>query len=95
VVITGCAHPGIARIVRAAQALFDAPVHLVLGGFHLGDYSTAQVKGIVEEFRALGVQRVSPMHCTGERAITTFAEAYGDDYIQGGAGQVFVIQAAR
>jgi 7,8-dihydropterin-6-yl-methyl-4-(beta-D-ribofuranosyl)aminobenzene 5'-phosphate synthase len=95
VVVTGCAHPGIVPIVREAKALFDAPVHLVLGGFHLGNHSTAQVEGILDEFRALGVARVSPMHCTGESAIATFAEAYGDDYIQGGAGQVFVIADAR
>jgi len=95
VVITGCAHPGIVRIVRAAKALFDAPVHLVLGGFHLGGHSAAQVEGILDEFRALGVARVSPMHCTGESAIAMFAEAYGDDYIQGGAGQVIVVEGAR
>ena len=95
VVITGCAHPGIVRIVREAQALFDAPVHLVLGGFHLGGHSAAQVEGILAEFRALDVARVSPMHCTGESAIAMFAETYGDDYTQGGAGQVIVVEGAH
>ncbi|MGZ5405078.1 MAG: MBL fold metallo-hydrolase, partial [Nocardioides sp.] len=35
VVITGCGHPEIERILAAAEMVVDAPVHAVLGGLHL------------------------------------------------------------
>ncbi len=94
VVITGCAHPGIVSIVEQAKALFDdSPVHLVIGGFHLGGMSASSIQAILDDLRELGVERVSPTHCTGEQAIEMFAEEYGDDYVEGGAGRVFVVEA--
>jgi len=35
VVVTGCGHPEIERILAAAERVVDAPVHAVLGGLHL------------------------------------------------------------
>lgn len=35
VVITGCGHPEIERILAAAEQVVDAPVHAVVGGLHL------------------------------------------------------------
>jgi 7,8-dihydropterin-6-yl-methyl-4-(beta-D-ribofuranosyl)aminobenzene 5'-phosphate synthase len=91
VVITGCAHPGIVRIVREARAIVDEDVALVLGGFHLMGTSASGVRGIISDLRQLGVRRASPTHCTGERAIAIFAENFGEDYEPGGAGRVFVV----
>jgi metal-dependent hydrolase (beta-lactamase superfamily II)/CubicO group peptidase (beta-lactamase class C family) len=91
VVMTGCAHPGIVNVVRHAKELFGDPVRLVVGGFHLLDASASDIKRIISEFRALGVQQVAPTHCTGEQAIAMFAEEYGDDHIPTGAGHVIVV----
>ncbi len=91
IVVTGCAHPGILDIVRMARSLVDDDVALVLGGFHLADTHPTSLDRIVEGFRDLGVQQVSPTHCTGELAMTKFAEEYGDGYLEGGAGRVLVL----
>jgi metal-dependent hydrolase (beta-lactamase superfamily II) len=91
VVVTGCAHPGILNIVRVVQSLVDDEIALVLGGFHLLDTQSTSLDRIVEGFRDFGVKQVSPTHCTGEPAIRKFAEEFGDDYIEGGAGRVFVV----
>ena len=91
VVVTGCAHPGIVQLTAQAKALFNDPVHLVLGGFHLGSKSDAEISAILSEFRRLGVEKVAPCHCTGERAISRFATEYGDDFIQAGVGRVVTI----
>jgi 7,8-dihydropterin-6-yl-methyl-4-(beta-D-ribofuranosyl)aminobenzene 5'-phosphate synthase len=88
VILTGCAHPGIVAIVEQARQLFDDKVRLVLGGFHLGDKSRAEIQRIIEDFRRLDVAQVAPSHCTGELAITMFAEAYGDQFIHAGVGSV-------
>jgi 7,8-dihydropterin-6-yl-methyl-4-(beta-D-ribofuranosyl)aminobenzene 5'-phosphate synthase len=92
VVITGCAHPGIVRIVEKAVELTGDSVHLVLGGFHLGDYSSAQISAILADFRRLGVQNVAPSHCTGDRAISMFAAEYGDHFLRTGAGSVLHLE---
>ena len=36
IVITGCAHPGIAEITATAKNLRNDKIRLILGGFHLG-----------------------------------------------------------
>ncbi len=91
VIITGCAHPGIISMVEQAKSILEDPIYLVLGGFHLGDQSKNTIQGIIEDFRRLGVQKVAPSHCTGDQAIALFHEAYGEDFIQSGAGQIFHI----
>ena len=51
VVVTGCAHPGVAEMVRRAREAATGEVTLVVGGFHLGGASERQVRGIIAEFR--------------------------------------------
>ena len=86
VVITGCAHPGVVNIVRRAKELVGGEVYLVLGGFHLGSVSAAEIATIVEDFQQLGVQKVAPCHCSGDVARRLFEEAYGEDFIPAGVG---------
>ena len=93
VVITGCAHPGIVAIVQQARDMFAGPVRLVMGGFHLGSKSEAEINTILADFRRLEVEQVAPCHCTGERALAMFAAEYGDDFIQSGAGSVIRLDA--
>jgi 7,8-dihydropterin-6-yl-methyl-4-(beta-D-ribofuranosyl)aminobenzene 5'-phosphate synthase len=92
VVVTGCAHPGVVKMVRRAKESAGGEVYLVMGGFHLGGTSQRRVKAVIADFRQLGVQRVAPCHCTGDRAIRVFAEEYGDDFIETGVGMVLDIR---
>jgi 7,8-dihydropterin-6-yl-methyl-4-(beta-D-ribofuranosyl)aminobenzene 5'-phosphate synthase len=91
VVITGCAHPGIVSMLEKTQELFAEPIILVMGGFHLGGKSRAEIDAILRDFRRLGVQKVAPCHCTGEPAISMFAAEYGEDFIQAGAGKKVIL----
>ena len=91
VVITGCAHPGIVKMVERSSEIVDGEIALVVGGFHLGNHNSGQIDSIIADFRSMGVKQVTPTHCTGEEQIAQIAEAYGEDYIPGGAGQVIVI----
>jgi 7,8-dihydropterin-6-yl-methyl-4-(beta-D-ribofuranosyl)aminobenzene 5'-phosphate synthase len=90
IVMTGCAHPGIVEIVRQAKRYGD--VYLVLGGFHLGDKSVQEVETIIAELKRLGVHKIAPCHCTGERAIQQFKAAFGADFISAGAGAIVLIE---
>jgi len=87
VVITGCAHPGIANVVRQAKEIGQDRVHLVLGGFHLGGATTSAIEGIIEIFLKLGIEKVAPCHCSGDRARKLFEKHFGHSYIPAGVGE--------
>jgi len=93
VVITGCAHPGIDTMIREVKRQYQGEIYLVLGGFHLGSASDAQVRAIIQEFRRLGVKYAAPCHCTGDRAIGLFRGAFGKDFLPVGVGAVIEIGA--
>jgi 7,8-dihydropterin-6-yl-methyl-4-(beta-D-ribofuranosyl)aminobenzene 5'-phosphate synthase len=86
VVITGCAHPGIVHITATARKQREQKVHLILGGFHLGSTSEAELSRIVEQLQALGVENVAPSHCSGDRAIRLFADTWKEDCLSSGCG---------
>jgi 7,8-dihydropterin-6-yl-methyl-4-(beta-D-ribofuranosyl)aminobenzene 5'-phosphate synthase len=86
VVMTGCAHQGIVFIVTEAKRQLKEDVYLVLGGFHLFQSNDAAIGAIIASFRDLGVKKVAPCHCSGNRTRQLFREAYGTDYIELGVG---------
>ncbi|MGD8958695.1 MAG: MBL fold metallo-hydrolase [Desulfobacteraceae bacterium] len=88
VLITGCAHPGIVKIVAAARAILGSNVYFVMGGFHLGGLGENQLAEIITGFKKLGVTSVGPCHCSGDTARGLFKNAYGRDYVTIGAGSV-------
>ncbi len=93
VVVTGCAHPGIVEIVRKSKAILPKDVHLVFGGFHLPQKSDVELRQIIRELRKLGVKKAGATHCTGDRAIQMFKQAYGPDFVQMGVGRTLKIEA--
>jgi 7,8-dihydropterin-6-yl-methyl-4-(beta-D-ribofuranosyl)aminobenzene 5'-phosphate synthase len=86
VVVTGCAHPGVDKMVRRAKESIGGDIALVMGGFHLGSASRGRIERIMADFRAMGVQRVAPCHCTGEGARRMFSEKFGDNCTLAGVG---------
>jgi 7,8-dihydropterin-6-yl-methyl-4-(beta-D-ribofuranosyl)aminobenzene 5'-phosphate synthase len=65
IVITGCAHPGIAAIVEKSVEIAGKDVLLVMGGFHLGGESPGAIKKITARFWDMGVEYAGPAHCSG------------------------------
>jgi len=88
VIITGCAHPGVANIIRVAKDVVpDDRVYLVTGGFHLAGASSAQIESVIQEFSQLPVENVAPCHCSGDETRRLFKERYGEGYIESGVGK--------
>jgi 7,8-dihydropterin-6-yl-methyl-4-(beta-D-ribofuranosyl)aminobenzene 5'-phosphate synthase len=86
VLVVGCSHPGIDKVVAAAAAI-NPRVHLIAGGFHLLVTSDADIQKIVADLRdTFRVQYVAPGHCTGEPAFTALKNAFGDRYLYAGLG---------
>jgi len=91
VVISGCAHPGIAAMVRHARSVLNKDVYFVFGGFHLMEKSKADVGAIIEQFQEAGVRKCGATHCTGEQQIEWFRQAYGKNFVEMGVGRVIRI----
>jgi 7,8-dihydropterin-6-yl-methyl-4-(beta-D-ribofuranosyl)aminobenzene 5'-phosphate synthase len=87
-VMTGCAHPGIVEIARAARAYLRKDIALLMGGFHLLGRAPEANRATIKALRRLGVRKVAPSHCTGDEAIGMFHAAWGDDFLAGGCGAV-------
>ena len=86
VVVVGCSHPGIDKIIESAISI-NPRVHLIVGGFHLVVASDADIEKTVtalhDRFR---VEYVAPGHCTGEPAFTALRKAFGEHYLYAGLG---------
>lgn len=92
VVITGCSHPGVMEIAKRAKDHLGREVYMICGGMHLLEMSETQVRDVIAELKSLGVQKTGPTHCTGEKAIGLFKEAYGNGFVEMGVGRVVQIK---
>ena len=91
IIITGCAHPGVDKIVRTSKEIIDDKILYVMGGFHLMQTPKAGVDKIISNFRDMGVKYVSATHCTGDNSINIFKNAYKENFISIGAGKILTL----
>ncbi len=86
-IVTGCAHPGILKIVEHVKNLFlQEKIYCVLGGFHLKDMPDNEITSVCNELKDLGVQRAGPAHCSGSDGARIFKDIFGKDFIQISSG---------
>ena len=78
VIVVGCSHPGIDKIVEAASAI-NPRIHLIVGGFHLVVANDADIAKIVMALHdTFKVGYVAPGHCTGEPAFVALKKSFGE-----------------
>ena len=95
VLVVGCSHPGIDKIVQAASTI-NPRIHLIAGGFHLVVASDPDIEKIVTALHdTLKVQYVAPGHCTGEPAFTALKRAFGDRYLYAGLGTTLALDTSQ
>ena len=86
VLVVGCSHPGIEKIVEAATAI-NPKIRLIAGGFHLvvaPDEIIAKAVAMLKD--TFKVESIAPGHCTGEPTFAALKQAYGDRYLYAGIG---------
>ncbi len=94
VIVTGCSHPGIIKIVEKAKTIINEDPYLVFGGFHLLRTSHSGIKSVIEQFKVLGVKKAGPTHCSGDETLKLFKTAFADDYEDMGVGRILTISKA-
>lgn len=100
VLITGCAHPGIVKMIKRAKEVSKSDVTVVMGGFHLKEtvlnpISRKEIETIISSFKDLGVKYVGPAHCSGDEAKKLFEEAYKEQYLDLGTGKLILAEKLR
>jgi len=65
--ITGCAHPGITRMLKTASEIVGGNCKplLLAGGFHLMDKCENDIDDVLHRLRQMGVEKLGPCHCSG------------------------------
>jgi len=93
VLVVGCSHPGIEKILEAARPL--APrVACVVGGLHLVLTPEAEVRRRVTALRDdWKVERMAPGHCTGEPGFAAILDTFGDRCVFAGLGEAVELEA--
>ena len=79
VVVFGCAHSGVVNTLDYISKLTGrTKIYAVIGGMHLLNASSARIANTVEVFKKYDIQKIAPLHCTGQKAIQDFKTAFGD-----------------
>ncbi|MEW6619118.1 MAG: MBL fold metallo-hydrolase [bacterium] len=80
-ILTGCAHPGIIKILEKVKENLAEDIYLVMGGFHLIEADERVVDLIIDRFCQLEIASVAPTHCSGEETKALFKKEYQNDFI--------------
>ena len=95
VLVVGCSHPGIEKIVEAAASI-NPRIRLIAGGFHLvaapDDVVAKTVAALKDTFK---VESIAPGHCTGEPMFAALKKAFGDRYLYAGLGTTVPLRSAN
>lgn len=67
---TACSHGGVVNAASLAVGLLQgsAPLHAIVGGFHLATSEPEQMESTVKDLKRLDPAVLLPGHCTGWRA---------------------------
>lgn len=79
IVLSACSHAGIVNVLTHARAKFaGTPLHAVMGGLHLSGANEAIIPQTVAAMGEFGLAQIAAGHCTGWRALSALAAAFGD-----------------
>jgi 7,8-dihydropterin-6-yl-methyl-4-(beta-D-ribofuranosyl)aminobenzene 5'-phosphate synthase len=79
IVFTACSHAGVINVLSHAKSCFsDVPLYAVVGGLHLSGSNEKIIPETVEALASFGLSVIAAGHCTGWRAMTALANAFGD-----------------
>jgi 7,8-dihydropterin-6-yl-methyl-4-(beta-D-ribofuranosyl)aminobenzene 5'-phosphate synthase len=88
ILMVGCSHPGIEKILEAATAI-KSHIRIVFGGLHLPAAPDEQISRVGAALHdVFKVEWLAPGHCTGEPAFAAFRRMWGRNYVYAGLGRV-------
>jgi len=92
VLVVGCSHPTLEKIVAAASEALHKPIHLIVGGAHLLPATDEDITRVANALRdTWQVEWIAPAHCTGEPAFAILQKVFRDRYVYAGLGSTLVV----
>jgi 7,8-dihydropterin-6-yl-methyl-4-(beta-D-ribofuranosyl)aminobenzene 5'-phosphate synthase len=93
--LCGCCRAGLLNTLAHVERLFPQPVALIAAGLHLASPTDTDVRRAVARLAAMQtLRRVSPVHCSGEAAFLSLAQALGQAVVHpSSAGTVIDLDA--
>ena len=91
VLVAGCSHPGIEKILEASRPIASR-IRCIFGGLHLVLTSPSEIRRVVESLRdTWKVERIAPGHCTGETGFAVILETFAERCLFAGLGESITI----
>lgn len=88
IVVDGCSHAGVEKILEAVTKI-DSHVRVLFGGLHLVQAPDAEIQRIAASLHdQWKLDYVAIGHCTGEPTFTALNRAFGNRYLYAGVGSV-------
>ncbi|HEY2104610.1 MAG TPA: MBL fold metallo-hydrolase [Candidatus Binataceae bacterium] len=82
IVFTACSHAGVVNVLKHARLCAgDPPIYAVMGGLHLAGVNEEIIPDTVQAMSEFRLSTVAAGHCTGWRAISALANAFGDKVV--------------
>jgi 7,8-dihydropterin-6-yl-methyl-4-(beta-D-ribofuranosyl)aminobenzene 5'-phosphate synthase len=82
VIFTACSHAGVINVLKHAKSCFpDVRLYGVVGGLHLSGANEQIIPDTVAAMHEFDLAVIAAGHCTGWRAMTALANAFGDSML--------------
>ncbi len=91
ILLVGCSHPGIVRITEHLINDLGKPPYLIIGGLHMVGAPITECREVVEELIGLGIEKIAPIHCSGDTIRILLERKYSNHYISAHIGSVIRI----
>ncbi len=90
VVLLGCAHSGIVNTLDCISKFTkNKPIKAVIGGTHLVNASESRLEKTMEAIGKYDLSMISPLHCSGNKAVEKIRETFPDLYSYSAGGTTF------
>ncbi|QER41643.1 MBL fold metallo-hydrolase [Thermodesulfobacterium sp. TA1] len=86
IIITGCAHPGVKKIIEKTTSEINPKVFALLGGLHLLHRKREEILDLLTYLESKNFKHLAPSHCTGDLALKLFQEHFKDKFLKVGVG---------
>jgi 7,8-dihydropterin-6-yl-methyl-4-(beta-D-ribofuranosyl)aminobenzene 5'-phosphate synthase len=94
-----CSHAGVINVVRDAVKQFERPIHMVIGGLHLGGPELHDRIAPTVDFMARRIRPsptyVLPMHCSGFKVKSALEEEFGEGCVPAGVGMRYEVSGDK
>ena len=88
IVLVGCSHPGIINVLDYIEEITDGEkIYAVIGGMHLINKDKQELIEIIDRMNESEIEKLYPMHCTGDLAIHEMINKFKGEVLLSAAGK--------